>query len=482
MKNHYRLSSFWSFLIIGFGVAFSLALFPHSAKAVNAGEFVHFKIDSELDVPMDLTGQKVTVTWTCNGTGFGSVQDNTASESTNALDGTIKVPSVSKEMTDAGCDFVGDKTILGASASLDGWVTREWSGVAIPASTTAAFTTRASMDYNFVVGLVKSELGGALTLDGTTASASYSGGYRYYAVTGSGTLTGGADGYVNESLAITYDGTVSQSADFNSSTDSTYDGDPLPFAVKATLNKSDRSGLTYSSVAGATVTAGNSLGIPCTDNSDGTYYCAVPIAHTGVLASAASIPVGGLSENINCTYTDRTTPGAVQSTCTISANEPSSGGGNSSGGSAYVAVVTPTPTPDVTSTPTPTPTPTVTSTPTPTPTPTVIIAKLYRKVSDPKVYILGSDGKLTWIKTLAEFNAGGYRWSDVKVISGAEFAKLGVKSYLGVKKGVILNIRKSASIASVILGKMKLNDIYEKTGQSGVWLMINFNGQTGWVH
>src|SRR3989344_5928856 len=260
MKNHYRLSSFWSFLIIGFGVAFSLALFPHSAKAVNAGEFVHFKIDSELDVPMDLTGQKVTVTWTCNGTGFGSVQDNTASESTNALDGIVKVASGSKEMTDAGCDFVGDKTILGASASLDGWVTREWRSIAIPVSAAAAFTTRASMDYNFVVGLVKDELGGALVLDGTTASSSYSGttasssysgGYRYYAVTGSGDLTVGVTGYRSQTLAITYDGTASQSADFNSSTDSAYDGDPLPFAVKVTLNKSDSSGLTYSNVAGA---------------------------------------------------------------------------------------------------------------------------------------------------------------------------------------------------------------------------------------
>ena len=232
------------------------------------------------------------------------------------------------------------------------------------------------------------------------------------------------------------------------------------------------------------MTAGNSLGIPCTDNSDGTYYCAVPIAHTGVLASAASIPVGGLSENITCTYTDRTTPGAVQSTCTISANEPASGGGNGGGGGGtYVAVSTPTPTPTPGATPTPTPSlsPTVTVTPSPSPI-VVAVAQLYRKVSDPKVYVLGSDGKLTWIKTLAEFNAGGYRWSDVKVISGAEFAKLGVKSYLGVKKGVILNIRKSASATSAILGKMKLNDIYEKTGQSGVWLMINFNGQNGWVH
>jgi hypothetical protein len=51
-------------------------------------------------------------------------------------------------------------------------------------------------------------------------------------------------------------------------------------------------------------------------------------------------------------------------------------------------------------------------------------ANLYRKAGDPKVYVQGSDGTLTWVKTIEEFNTAGYKWADVKMISGAEFAQM----------------------------------------------------------
>jgi len=150
-------------------------------------------------------------------------------------------------------------------------------------------------------------------------------------------------------------------------------------------------------------------------------------------------------------------------------------------GNAFVlpgATPTPVPTPTISPTVAPTPTPSPVSTPEAFPAP----VKLYRKVSDPKVYVLASDGTLTWVKTLEEFISAGYKWADVAVISGSEFARLGGKDMLGVKGGVVLNVRKSASISANIVGKMRLSDSYEKIGESGIWFKIDFNGRDGWVH
>jgi len=503
-----------------------LLLPQHGAKAADSGgEYIYFRIDTELDV---LNAKGVTVEWSCNGAASGSITDTLAgyaSESSPGIDGIVKVASISKEFTDSTCIF-GSSTIS-AKATINGWVTRKWTA-ALLASTSVPFTTGASMDYEIVVGPVKNELSQPLTFDGaatnshasasysgTTASSSYSGGYLYIAgTTSGGTVKAESSGFVSRtSTALTisqtasqsvafdglsthsvnasgldyaivvkgvadelgtaltldgstasasYSGTVasqsyydgkryiagstsggtvtaehstnayvkrtssafsganaiseaaSKSVDFGTTDDSDLDESGLLFAVKVNLDKKDRTGKTYSDVTGATVTAGNSLGVPCTDHGNGDYYCAVPLAHTGVVASAASIPVGGESENVTCTYTDRTVEADTQSTCTITANEPASGGGNSGGGGSYIAVVTPTPTPVPGLSPTPTPTP--------------VSATLYRKANDPKVYVQGSNGTLTWVKTIEEFNTAGYKWSNVQVISGEAFAKLNVPS------------------------------------------------------
>lgn len=382
-------------------------------------EFMYFRIDTELDV---LNGKGVTVKFTCDAeTTIGNVTDGTASESTNLADGIVKLASTSAELNN--CDTSDTVT---ASVSLNGWVTRVFTGT-ITASTsngeTNPFTMRASQDYNFVVNGIEDELDNALTLNGTTASisysgttasASYSGGKRYIAITDSGgTLTGGADGYVNQTVTLSsITSTASQAGDFGLSAVSGNDGSGLPFGLKTTLNITSRSGVTESKV-GATVTAGDSLGVSCTDNSDGKYYCAIPLAHT---ATSVQGVANGYDTN-TATYTDRTAGSDAQSTVTLTLSESAAGGG-----------VAPTPTPTPTPTPsvsiTPTPTPSVTPSVTPTPTPSVGPVKLYRKVADPKVYVQGADGLLTWVRTLEDFNAAGYKWADVQVISGPEFAQL----------------------------------------------------------
>src|SRR3990167_9763312 len=100
----------------------ALVVSTNNAKAADGPsgtgfEFIYFRIDTELDV---LNNKGVTVTWTCDGgTTGGTVTDGTASESTNALDGIIKIASSSLETV--MCDSTDT---LSGSVTLGGWVTR----------------------------------------------------------------------------------------------------------------------------------------------------------------------------------------------------------------------------------------------------------------------------------------------------------------------------------------------------------------------
>jgi len=429
-------------------------IFSNNAFAADDGEYVWFRIDSELNTLIANKGT-LTIRWYCTGAStFGQVNDATASESTNSADGIIKIASASKEMTDASCTIGGSET-LRASASIDGWVVETWTASSFPgASTTAPFATGASLDYTIVVNGVDDELGNSLTFDGTSASASYdgtvasssySGGKMYIA----GSATGGyvyayQNGYVRSATTttLTVSGTASESVDFGTDDTSTHNESGLPFAHKilVTLNGG-------AVVTEGVVTAGDSYGVTCTYNTGGYWYCAVPLAETGVSAQH-------VHDNWNtgtATYTDRTTKAASQTTATIyTTRKAPAGGGGTSGGDT-----TPTPTPEVSATPTPsvsaTPTPSVS----PSVSPVVTTAKLYRKVSDPKVYVQGADGTLTWVKTLEAFNAAGYKWSDVQAISGDEFAKLKVESVSAAK-------------------------LYRKTGDQKVYAQ-GANGALAWV-
>lgn len=542
LKALFILGSFLFFFVI-------MALFAPSAQAEDN---YWFRIDTELDSLIANTAwgtsYGATVRWHCAagaGDGEGIVQDGTASESAAVIDGIVKIASTSDENAlRAGC--VAGLTITG-SVSYDGFKYRNFSGTVSDLGSNVTFTTRASMDYNFVVTGVQNELSTALTLDGTTASVSYDGtaaskaysstyysnGARYFAMTTTGTLTAGADGYKNMTSAVSsVSNTSSQSVAFTAA------NTKLPYAVKITLNGNYNAGGTASNITGATVKAGNGYSVSCTDSS-GVYYCVVPLAHTGVTAQASSIPQG-FSDSATCTYTDRTTGGAAQSTCIITAVEPSiASTGSGSGGSTYYYTPAATPTPSPTPTPqaTPTPTPALSASPTPAP---VTAVNLYRKVSDPKVYVQDSGGVLKWVKTLEEFNRAGYRWQDVQVISGPEFAKMKMESvaaaklvrktddpkvysqradgklvwvktldefnkagykwsevqlisqaelaqyklaaFVKVKSGIKLNVRQGASVGTKVLGQLAAGQEIESLQTQGVWYKITFNGQEGWIH
>lgn len=464
------------FLLLLF-VFFSFAFFVDSASAE---DFYFFRIDSELDVPIAI-GTGATARWKCNGTGEGIVTDNTASESTQALDGIVKVASTSVEnnASHAGCD--GGDSIVG-SVSMDGWRYRNFSGTVDSVGSNITFTVRASMDYTILVNGVTNELGNTLTLDGTTASAtysgtvasqSYSGGKKYIAgSTSGGTVKGGADGYVNSvSSALTISSTATQSVDFGTSDNSSLNEGRLSSAYK------------FTAPSGATVTAGNSFGISCTESS-GFYYCAVPVSHTAATAKAVK---SGCSDT-TITYSLRTSGATAQQSGTFSM----CGGGVPTGTLAIIKlikggslgisdfklfldgsvaypgeyiraagqhIVSEDATPNyslsfsndcdskglVSILASSKVTCTLTNTyvgiessggtgslPIPTPIPTLFVnpetVKIYRKVDDPKVYVMGKDGLLYWVRTLEDFNSMGYRWEDVKVISGSEFAQLKISS------------------------------------------------------
>lgn len=485
-----RLSALkWSFFVV-LGIAYFL--FPNNASAEDN---YFFRIDSELDVPIAV-GTGATVTWRCNGSGNGIVTDNTASESAGnqALDGVVKVASTSAEnnASHAGCDASESIT---ATVSFDGWITRVLSGTVSAAGSNVTFTTRASMDYNFVVDGVKDELSNTLTLNGTTASVSYSGttasnsysgGKRYYAATAGGTLTGGADSYVNKEITgITVSNTASKNADFGLSQTSTYNGDGLPFAVKVTLNGTTRFGEAINNITGATVKAGDNKNTSCTDNSDGKYYCAVPLAHTGVIAEATNVSPQ-MTENTTCTYTDRTAGGNAQSTCTVSAKQAQNTGG--AGEYAFTPEdqksPTPTPSPAVSGSPVPSPstTPAPSSTPASSLPPAAVT--LFRKASDPKVYVQGSDGTLRWVKTEAEFLAAGYNWADVKDISGKEFARLRIHGKLRVARGIgYLRVRQEPSLRGQVVSKVFSDQSFEfiETSDSGWYKIKKENKDFGWI-
>jgi hypothetical protein len=480
-KVLFRLKPLGRFLILPIFLISAFLLLPNKANAANdVSEYVFFRVDTELDV---LNDKGVTVHWTCGAAGNGSVTDNTTSESTQALDGIIKVASKSKEMTDAGCDFKNGSTIT-ASASINGWVTRKWT-VALPASSSlaAAFTARASQDYDFVVTGVKNELGTpSLTLngssasasyDGSSASASYSGVNKYIAATGNGTLTGGAPGYVNKTVAITFSDFISasQSADFDDSQTSTFNGSQLPFAYKFTT--APYSGAV---ISGATFTAGDSGGTTCTEGgTTGIYYCPVPLSNSSTTATFAK---SGYTTTTT-TYALRSTPSDAQISGTIYPSLSSSGGG---GGSDTVTFTpTPTPTPGVTESPTPTPTPSIS--PWPSGSTSMTHSRLFRKSGDPKVYVQDDGGWLHWIKSLQDFTSGGYNWSDVQVVSGNNFANLKIASKLNLKKGIRkLNVRSLPSLKGKIIGGFMPGDQFDKKDSQNGWFEITLpNGQMGWV-
>lgn len=188
------------------------------------------------------------------------------------------------------------------------------------------------------------------------------------------------------------------------------------------------------------------------------------------------------------TTTITITPSSSTVNCIGGGGGGSSGGGGGGGGGGYVAVATPTPAVSITPGVSLTPTPVYSVTPAPifpTPSPVVVVVRLVRKTNDSKVYVQKSDGTLTWVKTSQEFDAAGYKWSDVKVLSAKNFARLQssltpviIGGKIMVLKGIkFLNVRFLPSSSSKIVGRVSPGDVLDYTANRNGWYKIN----SGWV-
>ena len=425
----------WSMLVIFFVVLSALA--PGTVFGAFLGKGIRVTVDDELNVRMS-AGQAY-FHFKCDGDTVLTIKDGGTGD-TNPAAGIIGISSTSTNFKatsgGAGCDTATTEAFTVASVSFPGYV--HSTAIAVDTySGTASTSVGASLSFSFKIGAVENELGNSLTLvDGNTASASVAGYTTTYNAAaaayipipvsaGAFTLTVGADGYKNRTIeSITTASRSQATAHFDGEADAgatDWATSGLLYAAKLIVGGLTRFGESVTGV-GRTVTAGDNSATSCTDNNDGSYYCAVPLADTGVIATVAAF--GGLNLTRTCTYDERTVASDAQSTCSITATESS--GAGSGGGTVYEPILTPTPE----STPTPEATPVITPTPIPglSPTPTPVSATLYRKANDPKVYVQGSDGTLSWVKTIEEFNTAGYKWSDVQVISGEAFAKLNVPS------------------------------------------------------
>ena len=115
--------------------------------------------------------------------------------------------------------------------------------------------------------------------------------------------------------------------------------------------------------------------------------------------------------------------------------------------------------------------------------PSSMPAKLFRKANDPKVYVQGEDGTLTWVKTLEEFNAAGYNWADVQMISGEEFGKMMVGGQIKVVGSIaFLRVRGGPSTSNAILGQVSPGQVLQFYEWKNGWYKIKRDdGTFGWV-
>ena len=113
-------------------------------------------------------------------------------------------------------------------------------------------------------------------------------------------------------------------------------------------------------------------------------------------------------------------------------------------------------------------------------------ATLLRAEGDPKVYVI-NNGSKTWIKTIAEFNANGYKWEDVVVVKAGELA-----TYPEDARAVIvgkvkvkvwkLNVRAKGSLSGTIISKATFGQLLDLISEANGWYHVRLsNGMEGWV-
>lgn len=132
-------------------------------------------------------------------------------------------------------------------------------------------------------------------------------------------------------------------------------------------------------------------------------------------------------------------------------------------------------------------------TPTPTPAPTVAPSAsasypdgtLLKSSDAPEVYVIRNGNKV-WIKSAEEFNAAGYKWDNILLISKEKIDSYNTGSTISGKTIVIvpvwLRVRSSNSTKSAELGRVNKNENYSVLEENNGWYKIQTGkGIIGWV-
>lgn len=114
-------------------------------------------------------------------------------------------------------------------------------------------------------------------------------------------------------------------------------------------------------------------------------------------------------------------------------------------------------------------------------------ATLIRVAGDPRVYVVVNNAR-RHIKTAEEFNSQGYKWADIVTVSAAELEAYPESGAVAVGGKTIivtaasLRIRSANSTSGKALGWVKKNDKYTILDESNGWYKITSKaGITGWV-
>lgn len=110
---------------------------------------------------------------------------------------------------------------------------------------------------------------------------------------------------------------------------------------------------------------------------------------------------------------------------------------------------------------------------------------LLRAKGDKKVYIV-ENGKKRWIKTADEFNAAGYDWQSIQDTTSAALTAYPdseqVAALVKIINALTLRLRGADSTNSAVLGAVKKNETYTVLEKKNGWYKIKAkNGKEGWI-
>lgn len=117
--------------------------------------------------------------------------------------------------------------------------------------------------------------------------------------------------------------------------------------------------------------------------------------------------------------------------------------------------------------------------------PDAAISNLLRAAGDSKVYVI-ENGKKRWVQTAAEFNAAGYDWSKISEVAPDDLAVYPSSDTAVIKVKIVntsaLRVRKSNTAAGAILGSVSENEVYTVIQENNGWYKIKTpNEVIGWI-